>query len=123
MFKKGQTLIIMLVVTGFVMIVLSAALVMSLTSSTLTITTNDALAANYWAEATMENGLMRFLRDPSYTGETFASGRNSAVLTVSGNGPYTFTVISTTGTSKRTLSAVATFTNGVMTVSNWRDVY
>lgn len=122
-FLKGQTLLIMLVISGFVMVVLSSALILSVTGSKLTISSADAAAAAYGADAGIENGLIRYLRDPAYTGETISIGRASVVITITGVGPYTIRAVSTAGLSERVTTANITMNSGIMTVNNWQDNY
>lgn len=121
--QSGQTLVIMLVITGFVLVILSAVLVMSLTSSASTLSTTNATAAQYWAEAGLETGLMRFLRDPSYRGETVTNNTYTTTISITGSGPYTISSSAQAGTSRKQVTATIQFTNGVMSVTAWQDVY
>lgn len=121
--KKGQVLVIMLVLVGFVMVIMSTALVLSLAGSTATTGTSDAVAAQYGAEAGLENGLMRLLRNPAFTTESFQVGRASVTVQVTGSGPYIVQAVANAGLAKRTVSAQAQFANGIMSVTNWKDIY
>ncbi len=121
--QKGQTLVVLLVLVAFVMVVMTSAVAVNITLSGSTLITADANTATLSAESGLENGLMRILRDPSYTGEALTVGTSTVTIAVTGTNPYTISSTALSGQSRRTVTATAQFVGGVMSVTNWIDQY
>ena len=81
------------------------------------------LLARSAAETGMENALIRFIRDPSYTGETMhlTDGRT---VTISATGTPKTTIIATgmSGSATQRIQTVVYYNNGVFTVESWSDI-
>lgn len=74
------------------------------------------------AESGIENGLLRLLRNPNYTGENNLNlGDGTADITVTGSNPYTITSTGTSGNFTRTIQVNVNY-NGSMTINSWREI-
>ena len=121
-YQQGQTLVTLLVFSVVALTVATAAVSIMINVSQGTNRVEGNVAATQTAESGIENALLRLLRDPSYTGETLPVGDGTAVITVTGTNPKTITVIGTINSHSKTIEATATFTNGIMTVTSWREI-
>ena len=120
--NKGQALLMLLVFTVIGLLVTSAATTLVLVNSSNAQKTQAGLTVLQIAESGMENALIRFLRNPSYTGETLPVGEGTATITVTGSGPFTLTSVGSIGNFSRTIQVVADY-NNILTVTSWREVY
>lgn len=78
------------------------------------------LSAYYAAEAGLEDGLLYVLR--YHPTSSLALTLSSADVTITYNsGVNTITSVGKEGTTKRTVSVQATFTNGAFQVSGWEE--
>lgn len=124
---RGQALITLLFFTVIGVTVTSAAVVMILVNSLSGTKQQQGLLAYNIAQSGMENGLIRLLRDPTYTGETLPVGSGTATITVTGNGtssnPFIILSKGTTGVFLREIQVTATYQNNLLTVTSRREVY
>lgn len=121
-YKKGQTLVTLLVFSVVAMSVATAAVAIMLNVAQGTNRVEGNVTANQIAESGVENALLRLLRNPSYTGETLQVGDGTAVITISGSNPKTVTVVGTLDSHTKTIEVIVTFTNGIMSVTSWKEV-
>lgn len=113
-------------------VVFMVVMILVTTAATLTTVVNTRNASIYEmgtrayaiAESGAENALIILLRNPNYTGETLSLDGGEVVVTVNGSGS-TRTVTSTSSLNafSRTVRVQLTYTNSVMTVTSWREVY
>ncbi len=105
----------MLVTTGAVMTLLNAY--QSLTNQELG---REAFAA---AEAGVENGMLRLLRDTSYTGETITfPGGKTAVVTVVQSPDIVMVSTGTVNNVSRKIQVNAHITDMNIIVDTWREI-
>lgn len=100
-------------------VVVAAALVVSadiLTASNA----EKGLSAYYAAEGGVEDGILYVLRNHPTTSQTLTLSTATVTITYNG-GVNTITAVGTNGTTTKTVSAQATFSNGTFTISNWRE--
>lgn len=122
--QSGQTLLTLLFFMVIAISITTAAVIMIMTNSLSTTRLEEGTTAYYIAESGVENALIRLLRDPSYTGETLPVGLGSTVISVTNNGGvYTITSTGTGGNFTRKIQAVASYTNNVLTISSWVEIY
>ena len=120
--QKGQALLMLLVFMIIAITVTSAATILILVNSRNTQKMEGGEIALHAAESGMENGLLRLLRNPFYTGENdLLIGSGTVDITVTGNNPYTITSTATNGNFTRTLQVVVNY-NGNMTINSWREI-
>jgi hypothetical protein len=120
---SGQTMVTLLIFVIVAMIITAGAVVLTLTNSRASEKFNTGTDAYYVAESGIENALLRVIRDPSYTGETLLVNSDSATITVSGTNPITILSIGRSGDFVRKIQVVASYTNNVLTVNSWKEVY
>jgi hypothetical protein len=125
--ERGQALITLLFFTIIGIAVSSAAIIMLLVNSLSQAKEQQGDIAYNIAESGAENGLIRLLRDPTYSGETLPVGNGTATITVSGSGsdsdPYVILSKGTTGTFLREVKVTATYENNLLTVDSREEVY
>ncbi len=124
---RGQALITLLFFTVIGVTVTSAAVIMILVNSLSGEKLQQGEMAYDIAQSGAENGLLRLLRDPSYTGETLPVGSGDAVITVTGYGtsssPYIIISKGTIGEFMREIQITATYQNDLLTVDSQEEVY
>ena len=80
--------------------------------------------AYYAAEAGIENALVQLLRNPNYTGETLQIAAGStAVITITGTGPFEVVSVGKSGSYIRTLQATINYTDSILTISSWKEIH
>lgn len=121
--QKGSALVTLLVFTVIAMIISSAAITMMMVNITSTSQSQRGNETLYMSESGIENGIIRLLRNPSYSGETLSFNDGSVVITVTGSGPYTVRSVATKGNYSRAIEAVLSYTNNVLSVTSWTEVY
>ena len=122
-FNKGQTLLMLLVFMIIAITVTSAATTLILVNSANTQKMEGGEIAFNIAEGGIENGLLRLLRNPNYTGENdLVIGDGTVDISVTGSNPYTITSVGTSGNFSRTLQVVVNY-NGNMTITSWREIF
>lgn len=75
------------------------------------------------AESGAETAIIKLLRDPSYLGETVAVGDGQAVITVTGINPKIIESRGIVNNFTRTVQVTADVTNGIVTVTLWKEIY
>jgi len=124
---KGQALITLLFFTVIGVTVTSAAVAMVLVNSLGGTKQQQGEVAYEIAQSGADNGLLRLLRDPTYTGETVMLGNGSATISVTGNGSVTtpFVILSkgATGTYLREVQVTATYQNSLLAVLSRKEVH
>jgi hypothetical protein len=126
-FTKGQALITLLFFTVIGVTVTSAAVVMLLVNSLSGTKQQQGDIAYKIAQSGADNGLIRLLRDPSYTGETLSVGSGSATITITGSGtngsPFVILSKGTNGIFVREVQVMATYQSNLLTVTSRKEVY
>lgn len=125
--ERGQALITLLFFAIVGITVTSAAVVMILVNSLSGQKQQQGEIAYDVAQSGAENGLLRLIRDPTYTGETLPVGSGTAVVTVTGAGtsgsPYVILSKGTTGSFTREEQITATYQNNLLTVTSRGEAY
>lgn len=78
----------------------------------------NAIVGYYATESALEESFLRWLRNPSYTGESLVVDDLECVTEVSGSSPWTFEASCTSDHFVRHLSATVDWVNGEMVVDN-----
>ena len=117
----GQTLVALLI---FMML----AITLTLSTTTVIIialqgdiATQNGDQALQYAQVGLENSLLRLERDNTYSGETLTLTSGTATITVSGTTTKTIVSVGASNTAVRTVTATATISGGVVTLSNWAE--
>ncbi len=117
--NEGQTLIALTIYMVVAMIItLGAVAVTIINIRANTSYTSGELALQY-ANDGVENALIRLERDSSYTGETMSISSGSATITVSGTTTKTIVSVGAIGNFNRTITATATNSSNLYTVTSW----
>lgn len=117
--RKGQALVTLLFFVIIGITIISAEAIVLYTNILSTTTAEQGMDAYYVAESGVEEGLLRVIRDPSYSGGTLSVGSGNVVLQVN-NG-----VITATGTydnAVRKIQVTTTNNNGVLTIDSWKEI-
>lgn len=126
-YGRGQALITLLFFTIVGITITSAAVVMILVNSLSGTKQQQGEIAYDVAQSGAENGLLRLIRNPAYTGETLAIGNGSATITVTGSGtvasPFVILSKGTVGSFMREESITATYQNNLLTVTKRGEAY
>ena len=72
------------------------------------------------AESGAENALMRLLRNPNYSGETFTVDQATVTITVNGS---SIVSSATDGKFTRKIQVDTVYTNNILAVSSWREIF
>ncbi len=120
---KGQTLVSLMVFMVVAIIIITAAVAVTIINSKSTSKFYQGTVSYTLAEAGIENAIIRLLRDPDYTGETQILDGNTIEIQVSGGGgaPYTITSSGTNGNFTRTIQATASYNDNVLTIASWQE--
>lgn len=118
--EAGQALLTMLIFMTIGIMVLSAATIVLVTNIFGSVTAEQGLTAYYAAESGAEDGLLHVLRDPSVSGTlpSYAVGDARASVTIT-NG--TIVSVGTYGKAVRTVRIKTTNTNGIVSVTSWKE--
>ncbi len=121
---KGQALITLLFFTIIGVTVTSAAVVMILVNSLSGTKQQQGEIAYSIAQSGADNAILRFLRDPSYIGETaLPVGDGTAEIQRSGSGPYTFLSIGRLGNFTRQVEVTVTYEDNLLVVTSRKEVF
>lgn len=75
------------------------------------------------AESGLENALLRLIRDPSYTGETFViNSGQTATVTVSTASGVVITSSGSVGDVVRQVEAQIHYNEGILTIDSWKEL-
>lgn len=119
----GQALVSLLFFMVIAIMVTSAAIII-LTNNSLTTSKNEqGTIAFYFAESGIENALLRLMRDPDYSGETLPIGEGNAVVQVTQGNPIVILSTGINGNSIRKIQAQAAYSNYLLNVISWKEVY
>lgn len=121
--QRGQTLITLLFFVVIAVTITSAAVIVIFSNNLAADKTMQGDESYYVAESGIENAILRFLRNPSYTGESnLAVGTGTVTTTITGSGPYTITSVGTQGNYQRTIQVTIDYTNSILTVTSWKEL-
>ncbi len=121
--QAGQALVTFLLFVVISLTITSAASIVSVINSQSSEKLEQGTVAQQAAESGAENAMIRLLRDPSYTGETLTIGLSTVVITVTGTTTKTVTASATNGTFIRQTQIIASYTNNVLTITSWKELF
>lgn len=120
--RSGQTLVVLLVFIAMGLAVVAASVSTVINSSVGTTQYERGQSAYLLAESGAEEGILRLLRDPSFSAGALTSVDGNATITVTGTSTKTILSTATVGTTVRTIQVVASFVNDVLTVTSWKEI-
>lgn len=121
--SSGQAVMTLLFTVVIGMLIATGA-IMTLVNSYKSISNRELAALAYTsAESGIENGILRLMRDPSYTGDTivFDSNRTSVVTVVQAP-DYVILSVGTAGTVTRKIQVQAHMVNLTFIIDSWKEV-
>ena len=121
--QAGQALVTFPLFVVISLTITSAASIVSVINSQSSEKLEQGTVAQQAAESGAENAMIRLLRDPSYTGETLTIGLSTVVITVTGTTTKTVTASATNGTFIRQTQIIASYTNNVLTITSWKELF
>lgn len=121
--RPGQTLVLLLVFIAVAITITTAAVTIIIVNSQAATRLESSLVAYNVAESGAENALITLLRNRSYIGETLTIGDGVATITVTGSNPKTILSSGTSGNYIRQVQVVAVFTQGVLSITSWQEVF
>lgn len=120
--QSGQALLSLLFFIVIAITVTSGAVIVIIANNINTTKFAQSTRAYYVAESGIENGILRLLRDPTYSGETLPVSDGTATITVSGTGPYTITAKGQVGNFIRTIQVVVSYDSSGLTITSWTEI-
>lgn len=124
--QSGQALISLLFIAIIGITVISAAVALVYGNTQSASVTEQGTYAYYVAESGVEEGLLRLLRNPNYSGtaanQPIAVGQGSAVIQVNTTSGL-ITSIGTYNNTVRKIQAQTVYNNGMRTISSWKEVW
>ncbi len=121
--QGGQALVILLVFMIVALTLISASVSLMIVNAQATTKVEQGASALAIAESGAENGLLRLLRTPTYTGETLTVGSGSVTVVVTGTTTKTITSQGRAGDFMRTIEVIANVANNILTVVSWKEVF
>jgi hypothetical protein len=120
--QSGQALIVLLFFM-IIAITLSTTAIAVVASNSLSVTsTEESTHALEIAEAGAQDGLIRLIRTPNFSGETLTVSGGSATVVVTGTSIKTILSTGVNGSFKRKIQVTASFASGIFTITGWQEV-
>lgn len=119
--QKGQSLVTLLVFMAIAMAITAASMTVLLNTMESGTKYSDSLAALAISESGAENGLLRLVRNPNYTGEALTVGEGTATIEV--NLTYPMTIVSTgkvRNNIKQNILEIV-YNIGILNVVSWKE--
>ena len=120
--QQGQMLIMLIIYMVVAVIITTASVSMLVITSQSADKLSQGSNALDIAESGAETAMIKLLRDPAYTGETFAISDGQAIVTVTGTNPKVIVSEGIRGNFRRKIQVSADYTNNVLTVSSWQEL-
>lgn len=118
--NSGQALIVFLFFVLMGITITSAAVMMLLNTMINTSVNERSLLARAYAESGVENALIRYVRNPVYSGEVLTIGQGSVDVTISGG---IIVAVAKIGDVTRTIQATTVYNNDEIVVTSWKEIY
>lgn len=119
--QSGQTLIALLIfmLLAITITTTAAAITIINTQSNGGYVNGETALGN--ATTGVENALIQLERNPSYAGETLTLANGSAVVTVTGTSTKTIVSVGSIGNYDRTVTATASYSGNVFSLTSWNE--
>lgn len=117
--EGGQALVTLLFFMVMSITITTAAVLVVLANSSVASINEQGLSAYYGAEAGAEEGILRLLRNPSYSGESFSTNNVNVTVSVNSN---TILATGSAANAKRTIQVQTVYNNNALTVTSWKEM-
>jgi hypothetical protein len=121
--SSGMALVSVLVFSVVAMIVITAAMSLTLATSQSNQQFMQGQQALSNAESGVENALIQLLRNPNYVGETLTLPDGTATILASGSNPKVVNVSGVAGSAVRKLRVTISTTAGVSEIVSWQEIF
>jgi len=121
--NSGQTLVLLLIVMVMIVTITTASVAIIFVNTKAGDKLQQGTSAHAVAESGAETAMIKLLRDPNYLGETVPVGDGQAVITVTGTNPKVIISKGTVNNFTRKVRVTADYTNNVLTVTSWKEIY
>jgi hypothetical protein len=116
--NSGQALVPLLILLALVIVLGTAALFLSVGGMVINVASREGEQVLLATEGAIENGLLRVLRDPGYTGESLQVGGYDCTIEASGPSPISVTAECRSGRAVRRLEAAAEVVMGEIIINS-----
>lgn len=120
--QKGQALVTLLVFMVVGVIITSAATIIILVNALSSGRIERGEEAYYASETGIENGILRLLRDPNYSGETLTVEGGTVVIQVTQGNPVILTATAILNNIMRKIQVQMIYNDNMLTVSSWKEI-
>lgn len=121
--NQGMALVTVLVFSAVAMLVITAAISLSIMNSISSRQMLQGQQALLVAESGAENALLMLLRNPDYSGEILTMQGGTATITTSGSNPKTIEVQGDSGSASKTLEIKISYVGGAMKITSWQEKF
>ena len=123
--RQGNILITVIIFMFIATLVITAAVVTILSSSTSVSKVEQGQMAYQAAESGMDEAVIQLLRNPGYTGSqtNIPTGQSTFNLTVSGGATKTIDSWGKYGAFIRHIQTTASYNVGALSVNPWQEVF
>lgn len=122
--QSGQSLVLLLFFVLMAMTFTATAIILMVVGSGSITTLHNGIETRQIADSAAEDALLRLIRDPFYAGETYNIGDVAITISVT-NGATSKTVNAQAvlGDATREVEVLADYTDNVLRVTSWREIY
>lgn len=120
--ESGQTLITLLVFMIIAITIVTSAVAVTIVNAESSSKLELSEEAYLLAETGADNAVLRLLRNPNYTGESFSVGSGTVTITVTGTTTKTIVSVGDMGNFKRKIQAIGSFASNIFTISSWSEI-
>jgi len=123
--QSGQSLVLLLFFVLMAMTFAATAIIMTIVNAGSVTTLQSGIEIRQLADSAAENGLLRLIRDPFYTGETYTLGDVTVTTTVTGTITKVVTSEVILGQTKRKVEVSASYVDNILRVvpNSWKEVF
>ncbi len=121
-FKRGQALVSLLFFMIIAIAITTTAVVVTVTTAQSTSLFERTDVAYSIAEAGAETAILRYMRNSSYTGETFPLEQGIVTVQVSGANPITIVSEGRLGGILRKVQVQALNINNIFSITSWKEI-
>lgn len=120
--QKGQALLPVLILIVIFLSLGALSIESAISSLIIDRYYYDDLIGIYQTESALENGFLRLLRNPNYSGESLQLAESSCTIEVSGVSPKIIIAACNSGRTVRKMQAVVNATDGIMSITDIREI-
>ena len=122
-YQKGQSLVLLLFFVLMAMTFAITAILTLVINSGSTTAFESGIEVRQLADSGAESALLKLIRDPFYTGESYAVEGVDIAVTVAGSSTKTITITASRGDIQRTVEVLANYTDNVLRVASWKEEF